>query len=440
MDDYGGMKNSTTINFILTLFTKLIVLVGSFIVSVILARVLGPDGKGLVTSILVVPQLIISLGELGIRQSSAYFVGRKVFETKEVVSSLFFLWLVTSLLSLLIVYVFYWLNYSIYDWKVLLIAGLIIPVNLVINYSQGVLQGIEKYRLINSFEIYKIVINLLLVLILVWAFDLGVIGAIIVNFLIGLIVAVYSLKIISKETTIRFDKNYLISKSLFIKGISFGMALFILQLNYKLDILILGYFEDSINIGIYSVGTNLAELIWQVPAAAGLILFGKSANSKSEIEAVTRSVKLLRMIFPFLILFCIVFSLLSPIIVKLLYGSDFAESSTIIVMLLPGVLFMVIVKLLHSDLAGRGFPLYALWITIGPLILNVILNFILIPKYSIYGSAGATTISYAISGLLFLIVYSRREKVNIKSIILIQKEDVVYLYSMFEKIKGKINR
>ena len=149
-----------------------------------------------------------------------------------------------------------------------------------------------------------------------------------------------------------------------------------------------------------------------------LILFGKSANSKSEIEAVTRSVKLLRMIFPFLILFCIVFSLLSPIIVKLLYGSDFAESSTIIVMLLPGVLFMVIVKLLHSDLAGRGFPLYALWITIGPLILNVILNFILIPKYSIYGSAGATTISYAISGLLFLIVYSRREKVNIKSIIL----------------------
>src|SRR5699024_6855625 len=105
----------------------------------------------------------------------------------------------------------------------------------------------------------------------------------------------YYIIVVSKLSVIKIKYINPIPQELFKRGIAFALALFILTLNYKIDILFLEKMVTSAEVGIYSVGTSLAELIWQLPAAISLVLFARSANSKSDNEAHQRSAKLLRM-------------------------------------------------------------------------------------------------------------------------------------------------
>ncbi|MCD4747222.1 MAG: hypothetical protein K8R58_13070, partial [Bacteroidales bacterium] len=75
---------------------KTIAAFAMLIVGVILARVLGPEGRGLYAAILVVPMLIISFAELGIKRSTIYHVGKKLYKEEDIVSALIVTVLFTS--------------------------------------------------------------------------------------------------------------------------------------------------------------------------------------------------------------------------------------------------------------------------------------------------------------------------------------------------------
>jgi len=82
MQDKSFSKES-----LLTLITEAVIFVCGLIYLIILARVLGPVGKGIYSLILFIPGLMMIFGSLGIESSNVYFVGRKKYETKEVVAN-----------------------------------------------------------------------------------------------------------------------------------------------------------------------------------------------------------------------------------------------------------------------------------------------------------------------------------------------------------------
>lgn len=434
-------QRSTGFHVITTFGTRLIVLFGSFIVSILLARILGPEGKGIVTALFVVPNIVISIADLGVRQASAYYIGRKIYSVQEVLSSSLFLWLITSIFSVGIVLFYYFIGGSLqeYGWILVSIALLYIPIKLLITYLNGVIQGKQKIGNINLKEIISFITNLLGVVTLVWLLNLGVIGAAFVTLLVALVGLLYFLKVVRKISVLKIQYIKPIPQNLFKKGITFALALFILTLNYRIDIIFLERMVTRTEVGIYSVGTNLAELIWQLPAAISVVLFAKSANSKTDQEAYNRSAKLLRITLPLLFIVCIVFALLSKYFVKFLYGQEFSQSADIINILLPGVLIIVISKILHPDMGARGYPLYGLLVFIGPLILNIILNIIWIPIYGIYGAAWTSTISYAIGGFAYGLVYAKKTGLKFSDLLFLKKDDIVLLrdsiYGLILKIK-----
>lgn len=432
-------QRGTGFHVITTFGTKLIVLFGSFIVSVILARQLGPEGRGIVTALFVVPNIVISLADLGIRQASAYFIGRKIYSVKNVLSSSLFLWLITSIFSVIIVLIFYSLgSIEFYGWLLIITALVYIPVKLLMIYLTGVIQGVQKIGSINIKELIIFFVNLLGVIILVWLFDLGVFGAAIVNLLVAIAGTLYFLLTIRKIEVIKIKYIKPIPQKLFSKGITFALALFIITLNYRVDILILERLVSSAEVGIYSVGINVAELIWQLPAAISIVLFARSANSKSDQEAHNRSAKLLRITLPILLLTCLIFALISKYFVTIIYGQEFQQSAVVINILLPGVLIIVISKILHPALAARGYPLYGLLVFIGPLILNIVLNLIWIPSYGVNGAAWASAISYSIGGLAYGIVYSRKAGIKLRDLLFIKKKDILQLTQIVRRFLNRI--
>lgn len=418
-------RNSTGRDIITTIITKIIYLGGSFLISVFLARILGPEGKGVLTALFVVPNIIISLADLGVRQASAYYIGRKIYSVQEVLSSSLILWFFSSMVSVIIVLLYYLSPATDnYGWFLSLIALAYIPMQILSTYLQGIIQGQQKIGNINVKTLISNIVHLLGLVMLVWLLDLGVYGAASATLLV--VVTGLAYYVIVVKRTAKFQIKYIkpIPQDMFTKGIAFALSLFVIQLNYKVDIVILQTMVSSAEVGIYSVGINLAELLWQLPAAISIVLFARSANSKTDEEASQRSARLLRLSLALLFVVVLFFGLTSNFFVTLLYGAEFSQSATIINILLPGVLVMVISKILHPSLAARGYPLYGLAAFILPLILNVVLNYIFIPIYGIYGAAFTSTISYIIGGLSYGFIYSKKENMKLLDLLIVKKEDI----------------
>lgn len=431
-------QHSTAFDIAMTFITKIIFLGGSFVISVILARLLGPEGKGTVTALFVIPNMMVSLADLGVRQASAYYIGQKKYTVQDILSSSLLLWIITSILSVGVVFIYYIVPFTEDYSGVLMLIGLAyVPVKILVSYFNGILQGQQKIGNMNIKVIIDFSSRLVIVVTLVWLMDMGVIGASLATFLTTFFVLAYSTTIIRKTAKIRVKYLSGVPQDMFRKGIIFAIALFVLQLNYKVDIIFLENMVGSHDLGLYSVGVTLGELIWQLPAAIGVVLFARSANSKTDQEASNRSATLLRLSWIPLIIGSIIFWIVAPLMVEILYGAEFIEAGGVIRVLLPGIVLMVLFKILNSDLAGRGRPLFALKIYLVTLIINVVLNIILIPIYGIYGAAFASSTSYTVGALIFSVAYHRHTGLPYKDLFIMNQKDINMLKNIIEKWKNK---
>lgn len=432
-------KHSTAFDIITTFITKIIFLGGSFIISVILSNLLGAEGTGTVAALFVIPNTMVSLADLGVRQASAYYIGKGKYNVQEVLSTSLFLWIITSILSMLVVYVYFMLpNTTTYSLPLIAIGLAYVPVKILVSYFNGVLQGQQKITNMNMKFFIEFAVRLLFVLVLVWILNFDVVGAAFAQFVTNIAVIIYSGYIIRKTAKLKLRYIKGMPQDMFKKGIVFALALFVLTLNYRVDIVFLENMVDSNQVGVYSVGSTLAELIWQLPSAIGVVLFARSANSKSDNEASRRSATLLRLSWIPLIVGSILFFILAPTFVGLIYRPEFAEAGNVIRILLPGVVLMVLFKILNADLAGRGNPLFALKIYLVTLVINIGLNTVLIPEYGMYGAAFASTVSYMVGAVVFSIAYHRHTGLAYRDLFILNKNDKQMIKDSWLKAKQKI--
>lgn len=434
-------QHSTAFDIVMTFMTKMIFLGGSFIISILLARLLGPQGKGVVTALFVIPNMMVSLADLGVRQASAYYIGKQKYSVQEILSSSLFLWILTSIASVIVVFIYYSVPFTETYSVILMAIGIsYIPIKILVSYLNGVLQGQQLIGRMNVKILIEFSVRLLVVVLLVWILDLGVIGAALATVLPTFAVFFYSRKMVGQTAKLKIQYLPGIPQDMFRKGIIYALALFILQLNYKVDIIFLENMVSASDLGIYSVGVTLAELIWQVPAAVAVVLFARSANSKTDSEASNRSAKLLRLSWIPLLILSTIFWIGAPLFVSIIYGADFVLAGNVIRLLLPGIVVMVLFKILNADLAGRGRPLFALRIYVVTLAMNVVLNYFLIPQYGIDGAAIASTISYLTGAVIFSIAYHRHTGLAYRDLFIINQEDIQLLKSTFGKWSNKRRR
>lgn len=419
------LKKGTGFDLVYTFIVKVFFLVGSFLVSTLLARLLGPEGQGRLTAMFVVPNMLITFSDLGIKQSTVFFIGKGKDNVTDIFASSLLIWIFTSLSSIFIVIIYYLLpisgNYIFYE---VIIVVIYIPALILSNYTRGILEGKQYFLNVNLKFIISFFVKLIFVISLVAILDLGIIGGAIAMLAAIISESIYQLYIIKDIIVFKPRINMYMVKKLVKKGVLFAIGYFILQMNYKIDILFIEYFSTARELGIYSVGVTVAELIWQLPLAISFVLFAKSANSVSDEEAAVRTAKLLR-ISLFMLFFPILFLIIiAPYLVSFVFGSEYLESSRIIQLLLPGVFILVMTKILHPAFVARRYPLYVHLIFIVPLIINIVLNMFLIPSMGGYGAGIASTISYSVCGVTYLIVYSKKMNLCIKDLILIKVSDL----------------
>jgi O-antigen/teichoic acid export membrane protein len=418
--------------------SNILAIVSALLIDIVLSRQLGPEGRGLYASILVVPLIVTSFVMLGIRRSAVYHLGKKVFDADRTVSGILSLLIITSILAVLISGIaFFILLPKGLTWIMAILALMSIPVKLILVYSGGIYIGNEDFKRSNLQVWLPLVYDLLGILLFVALLKWSVSGALLALFLANLLVSVMSLRYLSKafKITISWDKEVI--SGLAKIGITYAVAVVIMQLNYRVDILLLQELSTMKEVGYYSLGVAISDKLWQLPSAIGLVVMSRSANVEDTGRLDRDVAKLVRVSFLIVLLSAVVLWVLIPYLLPLFYGIKFAPSIGVVRLMLPGIIMFVIVRILSGRFAGSGQPKLLIGLFVPVLLVNIILNLFWIPAYGSLGAAMATNVSYTLGAIGILILFSVKMKIPFSELILYRRSDFDFVNKVATRFRKK---
>jgi len=415
-----------------TFLTQCIGLVFSITTAAIIARWLGPEGKGMLAMALLVPGLMVIFLNSGIGVANVYFAGTTRMNVPTLTgNSVIFAFLATIfgmviISALLVTGSLQALLPGVPVWLVL-IAMIGLPVGLLSGYFTTILQGLQSIIKINLINLAQGALMLVLTFLLVTSFKIGLLGAL-MAYLGTNISSLVALTLLLRVEGGLFLPNW--NPSVMRSTLSFGLKGHvgnILQFfNYRLDMFIVNYFLGPGDVGIYSISVGLAELLWHFPNAVSFVIFPKAASTKPEVMNIFTP-RVFRITLGLTTLGAVGLILLGKPIVLFIYSSVFLPAYVPMLALLPGVVLVGGAKVLTNEIAGRGYPHYNSINAGLAMVLTVVLDLILIPQYGVLGAALASSIAYTViffAAICFYLAVSRRKEELPTSQTLIERWDL----------------
>ncbi|MBN2214129.1 MAG: polysaccharide biosynthesis C-terminal domain-containing protein [Bacteroidales bacterium] len=426
------MKSQFSIKNIFSIFSTNIFSIGVVtITGIVLPRLLGPQVLGKLNTYLALAGIVYSFTHLGMRSSLLIHLGKKGYDQAQIIGAAFYVFLLSVTLSVLMLAgFFFYLSNDRYPVAIIIVVCLLNPFEFIISYLSGYSLSHGRIRYFNRLQWLPKIIHLLGVLVMVGYFRMRVQGAILAIIIANLltVVAVFrSVRPLDQGIHLAPFPVHVI-QSLLKYGIVYALAFMIIRLNYRIDILILKRLSEIAEVGYYSLGANVAETIWQLPIAAGLVLMAESANAKDQAVVTGQLCQTLRISLMIVFLAAIVLYLIAPWLVTFLFGEKFIPSIPVIRTILPGILFFTVLKIMNSQFVGTGKPQLTIYALLPSLLVNVLMNLYLIPLYGGIGAAIATDISYFTGSFILVFIYSRTYSVTIKEIFVYRKSDFLKVW------------
>lgn len=435
--------NSISKNSVITFSSQILVFILALVISIILARALGPKGKGICTLIILIPTVMLKLGSLGIEDANVYFTGSKKYKIEDIVSNSLLSSILLGLILFLLFFNIYYLDIfqnflksnqlnDIYLW----FAVLAVPFSLLSGYLRSILLGKEEIMIYNKINILQIVFDLIMIVILLLIFKQGIFGVIIAYLLTSIFIALLVISFIKKFTKINISYNGKLFKDTINYGIKAYFSNLITFLNYRLDMLLVAFFLGPIEVGYYSIAVAIAEKIWMLPGAIATVLFPR-ISSIENTKANNLTPRVARHTFFIVLIISLILAILAKPLIEILFGEAFLPSVMPLLILLPGIIALSFPKILCADLAGRGKPIYSLYASVISLGANIPLNLWLIPRWGISGAAFASSVAYIIATLIVIAAFIKISGKSWGEISIIKKIDFQDYINILYKIKKK---
>lgn len=392
-----------------TVFTQFLSFAISIVSSVITARALGPDGKGLYTLAILIPMLAVSFGRMGIGHAANYMAPK--MSATDLIPHVGMLSAALGLIAVFVAlpatYVLKDIFFKDLDQSIIFWATLAIPLFMFQNHLASLVQALYEIRFRNLILLIQSLANFLLLVILVIIAGLGLTGAIIASIsAIAMAVVLASVFLLKRVGIPSARLNLELIADLFRYGFKTHIGNILKDLSYRLDILIISYFLPASSVGFYVVAVTIAEIVWKIPDAIGMVLLPRvakiGADSARELTpAVSRAV--------FIMVSCLatLLALFSSKIIVLFFGLEFLPSTTALLILLPGMISLTIWKIIATDLIAEGYPAEYSLTAMVSLIASIILDLWLIPRYGVVGAALASTTAYISATVAIIWIYTK---------------------------------
>lgn len=184
---------------------------------------------------------------------------------------------------------------------------------------------------------------------------------------------------------------------------------FLILLNWT-DVLMLGKFESERNIGIYNAAFKIGYLTLFFVMAMGSLIIADVArffNNNQNLElhlTVKKATQLTAILTIPLATIIIVFSEQ----LLFLFGSEFIEGRTALILITLGALFNALTGNVDQFLNTTGNQISVRNVMFVGFLINICLNFILIPIYGINGAAFSSLVVNVIVNTIFIIIIKKK--------------------------------
>lgn len=424
-----------SIRVISTFTSKIVNLALITIANIIIARQLGPTGKGMVSISMLVPSLLATICHMGIGSANTYYGSKDEFLLKRLFGNS----LTYGIILSIIIAILYFLFMPFFDRvlgkelsnQYLIICFWLFPLNLIWGYIGSIMLARQRIHELAIGRVLHNVIYVTLVIVAIVFFKYKVAAVLFTMMLAYAGEMFWDLCIIKKDMSLKIQKDL----SLFKKQIIFGVKGYIGNLldfiNNRFDIFLVNYFLNIGQVGIYSISVMLAELIFYIPSAASTVLFPvTAASSKDQANRFTPMV--CRHTFFWSVTSAIILALIAKPAIEILFTSNFIKSIVPLWLLLPGIITLSVNKVISTDLMGRGKPILSTYSTGIAAFCTIILDVILIPLLGVSGAALASSLAYFASTALIIYFFLRESDSKLGELFLPTNEDLRY-YSVHFK-------
>jgi len=399
-------------NIVATVAARLVLLGVALASSVVLARSLGPDGRGLFALVLLVPELVRSLGLLGFEQANVVYAGLEPSKKQALVWQSIVMAGVLGGIGAVTGICFFWLGGPgskalVHGplWLYLLPMSLV-PALLLIEYWLAILRGMDRIMLLNAIEVGTKATSVGLLLVFVWWLQLDVAGAVWIHTLIvggTVLLLLFCLRRLGVCGRPSFDRSLWGRTTRF--AVPSHAGTLAAYLNYRIDEFFIAALLPPAQLGFYVIAVGLAERIWLIPSSVTIALLPHRMNAGSCDAALPAVVA--RHVMLWVGSACLMLFLIAEIIIRFLYSPEFMEAVAPFRWLLPGICALSVGKVLVTELLAREKPGYTVWASGLAALVNVAGNLVLIPRMGISGAALASSISYTVLSITLIAFYLR---------------------------------
>jgi len=423
--------------------TVLIVRIGAAIVGVVnafvLARLLGPSGKGDFYLVQLVPSTLLVLGQIGLPSAIAYYAGRGQMTglaRRSIILALA-LSIIGMLLTIAALPVLMSTVFQNVDQALVLVAIAIVPFTYVFTFGNAILTGRQRIGVYGAIAFGQVVLALVLFLVLIGVLNLGVNGAIIAYLLYS---AVGALAVAIAAFATPQDgivKQPTPVSSLFNYGLRLYPASLSGFFSYRADVYLLALLGTSAaNLGLYSIAVGLAELLFFLPDSVVTVFFPHVAGG-TRAEADAQAGVVTRVTIAATGLAALPLAVAAVIAVNIVLPA-YVGSLPALFVLLPGVVMLSASKTLSAYLNGIGRGGIVSITALTSLAANIALNLVLIPMFGIVGAAAASLCSYSLGAMLQMLICSHLTGRSARQFLVPTLEDVRQLRERLGAMVGRL--
>lgn len=384
-----------------TFGTRLLLVAISLITSVLIARSLGPEGRGMYAVAATIGALGVQFMDLGLHASNTFYVARDPTLLPRLLgNSLWAATLAGGLGSALAWCLFAgWPSIAPLGEPLLTLALAWIPLGLMLLHIQNLLLGLQQVTKYNQLDLlFRILSTLLMVAAAILApasteaLFLAAFAALAMSVAWGL-----SKLIARLASPIQTDWELL--KRHLPYGLKAYLAALFGYLALKADLMMVQYLRGPAETGFYATAVSMADFILILPTILGTLLFPKLTamqDPKARQEIVRRVCTQLSVALGLMLAGL---GLLAEPLITFLYGHDYTPAAQALLLQLPGIWCIGMQVILARYLAAVGLPISIVAVWLLALLFNLALNWVMVTNWGFLGAA----VTYSVSQLLVLI-------------------------------------
>ncbi len=392
-----------------TFATRVFLIGAGVVASVLVARTLGPEGRGLYAVAGALAGVGVQFGNLGLHSANAYFAARDRSLVPRLAGNSL---AVSAALGGVTVALLWGVALVRPDMAplggpLLLLVSVSIPIGLAYLLLQNVLVGLQEVRAFNRIEIVTRLVSLTLIALVIMEravspaalFAAGVAAS-----AVGLARVLARLWRLAPRAP---RPSSALLRAHLLYGVKSYLACLFAYLVVRFDLLMVQRMLGMRQAGYYSIAASMADLVYLLPSVIGTILFPKLVARATRAEKWRLTAGVSGLVLVLMIGVSGFAAILARPLIRLLFGADFLPAAPAFVLLAIAMIFYGVNNIVSNYLAALSFPWFSVVVWIAACALNVGLNLVWIPAYGILGASLSSLVCYVLV-LVAQLVYCAR--------------------------------